>query len=70
MARKNTAAKIFAFLALFGIVLGIIWTWALFIFWNSQTQEDNNIDTISPEELQNMIDSWNIKIENQVEITK
>jgi len=59
--RKNTAAKIFAFIALFGIVLGIIWTWALFIFGNSQAPEQN-VQTINPEQLQKMIENMQVEV--------
>ena len=59
--RKNMAAKVFAFIALFWIVLGIIWTWALFIFGNSQMPEEK-VQTVSPEQLQKMIDNMQVKV--------
>jgi len=63
MVKRNTMAKVFAFLALFWIVLGIIGTGVLFIFWNNQSNNDiEKVQTVSPEELKKMIDSWEIKI--------
>jgi len=63
--RKNTAAKVFAFIALFGIVLGIIWTWALFIFGNSQAPEQK-VQTINPEQLQKMIENMQVEVNTWV----
>ena len=59
--RKNTAAKIFAFIALFWIVLGIIWTGALFIFGNSQTSEET-AQTVNPEQLQEIIENMKVEV--------
>jgi len=59
--RKNTAAKVFAFIALFWIVLGIIWTWALFIFGNSQAPEET-VQTVEPKQLQKMIENMQVGI--------
>jgi len=52
--KQKLATKIIAWLAFFGIVLSIVWTWLLIIFNDTQTQE------ITPEqlaEIQHMIDS-------------
>lgn len=63
MKKKKHITKIMAFLALFWIIIWIIGTWLLIIFWwqNSQTQ------TLTPEEyeqLQELIrsQSWSIEI--------
>lgn len=56
MTKQNTWAKIMAFLALFWIIIWIVWTWILILFnwWNNTAQ------TISPEqylELQDYINT-------------
>jgi hypothetical protein len=53
--RKKLSVQIFAYLALFWIIIWIIWTWLLFITWGWTT---SNSETISYEELQKLIDSW------------
>jgi hypothetical protein len=52
--RKNTVAKVFAFIALFWIILWIIWTGALFIFWNSKVEKEQ-IKTINPKQLEQIL---------------
>jgi hypothetical protein len=37
--KKNAITKIIAWLAFFGIVISIIWTWLLIIFNDNQQQE-------------------------------
>ncbi len=73
MAKKNLVAKVFAYLALFWIVVWMIWTWMLFIFWNNsdQTQVNKKIENITPEKLKEMIKSGKIKVKTQTwEVTK
>ncbi len=73
MAKKNLVAKVFAYLALFWIVVWMIWTWMLFIFWNNsdQTQVNKKIENITPEKLKEMIKSGEIKVKTQTwEVTK
>jgi len=55
MANKTT--KFFALLALFGIIISVVWTALLIFFWETKEK------TITQEELQNLVDS------SQVEIT-
>ena len=55
MTKKNRMTQIMAFLALFWIVIWIIWTWLLVFFG-----ENNSEQTLSPEqytELQEYINS-------------
>lgn len=62
---KKTATKIFAFLALFWILIWVVGTGLLFFFgWNGGEE----VKTITPEELQNLINSgtW-IEIDNSIE---
>jgi len=54
--RKNTGAKIMAFLALFAIVVGIFGTAILFIVSSISTQKQDQ--TLSPEDLQKLIESY------------
>ncbi len=73
MAKKNLVAKVFAYLALFWIVIWMIWTWMLFIFWNNsdQSQVNKKIENITPEKLKEMIKSGEIKVKTQTwETTK
>jgi len=67
MAKKNLIAKFFAYLALFWIVVWMIWTWMLFIFWNNsnQAQVNKKIENISSEKLKEMIKSGEIKVKTQ-----
>ncbi len=63
--KKNIGAKVFAFLALFWLFVGIVWTWVLFIVWNSASTKDINTKTISAEQIKQMIKSWKIKVETK-----
>ena len=58
--KKNKTSKIIAFIALFWIIIWIIWTWILIIFWNQNTI--NNSEWITEEQLQELIrsQSWMI----------
>jgi hypothetical protein len=66
---KKWWAKIMASLALFWIVIWIIWTWLLFIFWsNNQTEQDR----ITPEQysqLQQLLKSQTWAVNNIKENT-
>jgi len=58
---KNKWIKVMAVLALFWIIVWIIWTWLLIIFWNNKSQ--NTEQSLTPEQikqLQEMIktNSW------------
>jgi len=65
--RKNTVAKVFAFIALFWIVLGVVWTWIMFIYGNSKSPKKNIKEVDSKqlgEIMQNMkveINTWSTK---------
>lgn len=66
--KKNITVKIFAFLALFWIVISIIWTWIMIFLWGNSTNTEKQ-DSLTQEDLQKMIDSWKIKITNSWSIT-
>ena len=53
--KKNPMAKIMAILALFGIIVWIIWTWLLVIF--SWGQTSNHQQQLSEEELQELLNN-------------
>ncbi len=66
MTKKNTITQIMAFLALFWIIIWIIWTWLLIIFsgWNTTEQ------TVTAEqflEMQEVINSKSEVIVKEVE---
>jgi len=59
--KRNMTVKIFAFLALFWIIVSVIWTWIIFFMWSSYnkeitTQEQPVFDV-------NNIKTWTWKIE-------
>ncbi len=54
--RGNFIAKFFAFLALFWIVIWIIWTWVLFLIWGGNTSSQTQ--TMSYDEFQKLVESW------------
>lgn len=49
--KKNKITKIIAFIALFWIIIWIVWTWALIIFWNNKSEK------ITQSQLQDLIKS-------------
>jgi len=56
MKKKNTFVKVMAFLALFWIIIWVIWTWVLMIF--SGNNNDNSDNTLTPaqyEQIQKLI---------------
>jgi len=57
--KKNMTVKIIAFLALFWIIISVVWTWILVFFSDNNYTETEN--TLSPEDLQKIIDSQEIK---------
>ena len=63
MAKKNRWAKIMAFLALFWIIIWVIWTWALFLFGNNGQTEEQTITPEQYRQLQQLLNSqtWAIK---------
>lgn len=64
--RKNIMSKIFAFLALFWIIIWIVWTGILF-FMSPNTTNNSNINLTS-EELQKLIQSWTwVQLDNSIE---
>ena len=70
--KKNKITKIIAFIALFWIIIWIIWTWILIIFWE-ETNIKNSEET-TENEFKNLIKSqtwinmnygsWNIESSN------
>jgi len=70
MAKQKKWVKIMAFLALFWIIIWIVWTWVLVLF--SSTNNTTNEQTLSAEEyaqLQQLLESqsWT-NIDSQTEI--
>jgi preprotein translocase subunit SecG len=63
---KNKWTKIMAFLALFWIIIWIVWTWVLMIFSNNNTNEQQTLTQEQYIELQKLIEaqSWVILDEN------
>ena len=56
--KKNITIKIFAFLALFWIIVSVVWTWILIFMWGDEVTQEEKVFT--QEEIQKLIDSWNI----------
>lgn len=61
MKKKNTVAKIMASLALLWIIISIIWTSLLFIFWNNNQNVELTPEQI--QELQELMNSYSGSIE-------
>lgn len=57
--KKNIAVKIIAGLALFWIILSVVWTWILVFFSSNTTTKIEN--TLTPEDLQKIIDSQKVQ---------
>lgn len=56
---KNKWVKIMAFLALFWIIVSVIWTWLLVVFsWDSN--QEVKLTQKQIEQIQNMINSWSL----------
>lgn len=70
--KKNKWIKIMAFLALFWIIIWIVWTWLLIIL--EKTNNSDNIEQeITPEQLkqlQEMFNSWSTLDVNTTEEIK
>jgi hypothetical protein len=66
MTKRNKWVKIMAFLALFWIIIWIVWTGLLIIFSDETSYQQEDISTQDYLDLQELIDtnSWNIVIEN------
>ena len=66
MTKRNKWVKIMAFLALFWIIIWIVWTGLLIIFSGETSYQQEDISTQDYLDLQELIDtnSWNIVIEN------
>jgi len=59
--KKQSWAKIVAFLALFWILIWIVWTWILIIFsWNNTSINSENSENITKEDLQKIINNSKI----------
>jgi len=66
MTKRNKWVKIMAFLALFWIIIWIVWTGLLIIFSDETSYQQEDISTQDYLDLQELIDtnSWNIVIED------
>lgn len=58
--KKNITTKILAFIALFWIIISVLWTWILIFFWGNNEYVIEN--ELTPEDLQRIIDSQKINI--------
>ncbi len=65
--KKNMAVKFFAFLALFWIIISVVWTGIMIFMWgNEMVQEEQEF---TQEDLQKLIDSWDLKLSDSWSIT-
>ena len=65
--KKNITIKIFAFLALFWIIVSVVWTGIMMFMWGNEVVQEEQVFT--QEDLQKLIDSWEIKISNSGSVT-
>ncbi len=56
--KKNIAVKVVAFLALFWIIISVVWTWILILLWDNNQAETN----LSLEQIQKIIDDEKAKV--------
>ncbi len=68
MSKKNNASKIMAILALFWIIVWIVWTWIMVLigWWNTNTSSEQSLTPEQYKELQEMIKSqwWTWTLSN------
>ena len=55
----NKTTKIFAFLALFGILISVVWTGLVIFFWDSKSSDK---EVITQEEINKLINEQNTTI--------
>ena len=65
MANKTT--KLFAFIALFGIIISVVWTGLLIFFWDSTPVQEEiynptNTKTITQEDINKIIKDSEVKV--------
>lgn len=66
MSKKNTAAKVYAIIALFAIIWSVVWTWILVIYESyinpSSEIQDNNSQELSNQALQDILQlyTWSL----------
>ena len=65
--KKNITIKIFAFMALFWIIISVVWTWILIFMWGNEVVQEEQV--FNQEDLQKLIDSWELQISNSWSIT-
>lgn len=63
MSKKNKLHAIMAFFALFWIVIWIVWTWLLFIFWWNSNSSEQTLTQEQYLELQEYLNSQSWAIE-------
>lgn len=69
--KKQSWAKIVAFLALFWILIWVVWTWILIIFsWNNTSINTENNENITREDLQKIINNSKTVKSNTLTWTK
>ncbi len=57
--KRNAVVKIFAFLALFWIIVSVVGVWILMFFWNHSYPVEHSL---TPEELQRLIESRDLEV--------
>ena len=65
--KKNMMAQIMAWLALFAIIIWIVGTWVLVLFswWQEAWYWNENVQNLSQEDLQRIIDQSSTSVEGQ-----
>lgn len=64
--KKNKLTQIVAFFALFWIIISLVWTWLLVIFWPKNTTTNNTKENnLTPEQIKQIQDmikaqSWSL----------
>ena len=53
--KKNIWVKVFAILALFGILIWIVWTWILFLFESGNSYETQTAE-LTPEQIEQLLE--------------
>lgn len=64
MKKKNIFIKIMAFLALFWIIIWVIWTWILILFsWNNNETSSQTLTPEQYEQIQKLIkeNTWSLQ---------
>lgn len=66
--KKNITVKIFAFLALFWIVISVVGTWIMIFVWGWNEQVETE-EVLNLDDLQKKINEWKFEITESGSIT-